>query len=482
MQQQVLFYYEKYRFPKQKYCRHKGGWWGWNVEPISKSIVKHNSKQVKIDNCDCEKCQNENVVKVISVFTFNLVYTIFGVIQGILQQQKSIIANASSGLNEIGLGELVSNFEYIDADLDKQVRTINDLSESLDKIVKRYIMAEEVIMGNGVAIQLDNVSRTSNTGDQSIDDFWNNDEYFDEYWYKDHDKFIEAYKKMIEELKNGRISFEELLQNKHMVELLQYIFGADVDGYPSEFTFNMLQDFTDDFEGNGNSFSLNDFLSYGSDHKYDWILSALQTGLSAQDAQAAYDHNSVLEEAWNNAHSHYNQTYPPTVHPVYIDNQEDAMIAGMYSNPNEPVQSNASNTFCENIAIYNAMEYYNPGSHESLSQIVYDNTMNHNLMQAGLFGYEEGGLGTNPYTIPETLEGYGYQDSTNIVTHVTGGVHTYCLTAGEDANGNACYYSHNEYGDPPIGGPYYSVGEYITQLGDYKKPKEVFEVIGVNEP
>lgn len=88
-----------------------------------------------------------------------------GVIQGILQQQKSIIANASSGLNEIGLGELVSNFEYIDADLGKQVRTINDLSESLDKIVKRYIMAEEVIMGNGVAIQLDNVSRTSNTGD-----------------------------------------------------------------------------------------------------------------------------------------------------------------------------------------------------------------------------------------------------------------------------------------------------------------------------
>ncbi|MDO5127924.1 MAG: hypothetical protein Q4D54_09290 [Eubacteriales bacterium] len=323
-----------------------------------------------------------------------------GVIQGILQQQKSIIANASSGLNEIGLGELVSNFEYIDADLDKQVRTINDLSESLDKIVKRYIMAEEVIMGNGVAIQLDNVSRTSNTGDQSIDDFWNNDEYFDEYWYKDHDKFIEAYKKMIEELKNGRISFEELLQNKHMVELLQYIFGADVDGYPSEFTFNMLQDFTDDFEGNGNSFGLYDFLGLGeSNQLLQSVLLLLRRPIDPLSALIAYENNIAIENGWGSldVSDGANGLISTDGIHTYICDQEGSALDGMYSFLLNQNQTSAAQTFCENIAIYNAMEYYNPGEHEFLSEIVQYNSTHGNTMGVDGVVVTPGEFGVDPF-------------------------------------------------------------------------------------
>lgn len=57
----------------------------------TKFTVKHSSKQVKIDNCDCEKCQNENDVQIINVFTFDLVYTIFGVLFGIYYTDKEKI-------------------------------------------------------------------------------------------------------------------------------------------------------------------------------------------------------------------------------------------------------------------------------------------------------------------------------------------------------------------------------------------------------
>ncbi|MDD6328860.1 MAG: hypothetical protein Q4D54_07450 [Eubacteriales bacterium] len=439
----------------------------------------------------------------------------FTVICNLIQQQTSIVDNVASDLCGIGLGELDPTVETIREQLNKQNKNIQCFSETLGQIVKRYIQAEESIVGNAKGATPGDVTKSSNTGEPSIDDFWNDDTYFCEGWYRDKSKLIEAYKKLYKELLNGRIDIDALREGfsednpNPKVQLLQLLLGANPTGVVDEFTYNMLELNTDDFATNDCSFGLEDFLSFGNQsyNKWNFIFSLLHQdtpgGLGGIIGEltdsSVYNHNSAIESNWSNlvdTSGSNGLICTDGVH-TYINDQEGTALSGMYFNGMNPEGTSAGATFCENIAIYNAMEYWNPDSNVTLSEIVQYNTENGNLM-----GF--GALGTDPYTIPGTMEHYGYS-TTNYPTAAAGivtpdtepvviistmnnqdnvfdQIHTYTLTAEiNPVTGDLCYVAHNSY--VASEGKYYdSVGDFLIDM-DARPGKPdlgVLEILGVS--
>lgn len=334
----------------------------------------------------------------------------------------------------------------------------------------------------------------------------------------DKKKLMEAYQKMYEELLNGPINIDELREGateenpNHKLQLLQLLFNQNPTGVWGDDIQNSLENHSADFLGNNYSFDLNDFLSYGQTgyDKWNFVFSLLHSDATffphlfdGELARITYEQNLAIEDSWTSSGDGLKIVVDENGSHMYIDNQSGKNLKGMYLNCLYPDDTSAKKTFCENIALYNAMEYYNPGQ-TSLSQIVQYNTEHNNLMEMGK-------LGTDPFTIPDTLEYYGYSSTSyheaaagmitpnneqvviisalNEYNNPFGGVHTYTLIAKD-----GYYYAYNAY-TPSDNKPYSSVGEFLVDIdayynsdgnngayyNDYKDNIEVIEILGVSQ-
>ena len=392
------------------------------------------------------------------------------------------IQNISETVNSIGLNEIKGNLTELVVKLRKQSNVVDSMSDALVMISQYYDDTEELICSNNTF------------------DFWDDDSQFDDFWYTDNDKLCEAYTELYNELKqNGKICLDDLLDGteerpNRKLQLIQYLLGAEPTGVLDEHTFNMLLITVEDFDSNGHCFSLKDFYLFGvnsANKKWDKIFGLMHSRISDDIADEVYKSNDIIEHQKGFPHS-------TNGNPSYLEDQNASYLDGMCSNSKHPDVTSANETFCENIAIYNAMEYYNPGAHETLSQIVYDNSVNKNFMGLPVGKYRAGGLGVDPYTIPETMESYGYSvtehpafvadaitpdkepvvivSSLNSEGDITDGIHTYCLTQECDGNGNIYYVEHNAYG---VSGKYSSVGDFAEQVNK-NNDIEIIEIIGIS--